>query len=124
MSLLQEGILKSIEDTQVISDKFKKREFVIETNEQYPQQIKFEFVNDNVDVLDGFNIGEHVKVAFTIRGNEYKGKIYNNLRGIAIGSINETTTTEKTTKVETTPKPSNIQPVITDVDNDDDDLPF
>ena len=43
-NLSVEGKLKRIHDEQVISDRFKKREFVIETEEQYPQVLMFQLV--------------------------------------------------------------------------------
>ena len=43
-NLSVEGRLKRINDEQVISDRFKKREFVIETEEQYPQVLMFQLV--------------------------------------------------------------------------------
>ncbi len=66
-------------DTQVISEKFKKREFVIEFREdingqpaQYANYAKFQMVNAKTDLLDAFNLGDDVKVSFNIRGNRYE----------------------------------------------------
>jgi hypothetical protein len=42
-----EGKLIKIFETNQISEKFKKREFVIETDEQYPQTVKFQLVQDS-----------------------------------------------------------------------------
>jgi len=114
-----EGSIKLIEETQVFKGDFKKREFVVSTNDTYPQHVKFEIVGDNVEYLDSFNVGDNVKIAYIIRGNEYNGKYYVNLRAIAIGHLDET----GKAKIAKAPvaKPS---PIITQVDSDDDDLPF
>lgn len=64
---------------------FKKREFVITTDDQYPQDVKLELTksknaeNDKTAVLDKYSIGDRVNVSFDVRGNEYKGRYYVNL---------------------------------------------
>jgi len=84
-----EGSIKLIEETQTFKGDFKKREFVVSTNDTYPQHVKFEIVGDNVDHLDSFSVGDNIKVAYLVRGNEYNGKYYVNLRAIAIGLLDE-----------------------------------
>ena len=67
------GKIKEIFDTQQISDRFSKREFVIEyaDNPQYPQLIKFEIVKDRCEMLDEYKVGEDVDVHFSIRGRAW-----------------------------------------------------
>lgn len=67
------GTIKEIFDTQQISDRFSKREFVLEfaDNPQYPQYIKFEMVKDRCDMLDDFKTGEEVDVQFNLRGRAW-----------------------------------------------------
>jgi hypothetical protein len=74
------GKLKVKMDEQTFSSGFSKREFVITTEEQYPQDIKLEFVKDKCSLLDGYEIDQPVKVSFNLRGNEYEGKYYVNLQ--------------------------------------------
>ena len=71
-SLKIEGKLKRVKDVQQITDTFKKREFVIETDEQYPQIIGFETIQDKVGLIDGFQVGEMVEVFFNLRGREWQ----------------------------------------------------
>ena len=68
-----QGIIKLINETQQISDKFKKREFVLEfsDNPQYPQFVKFEVIQDAVGLLDSFQVGTQVEVEFNLRGREW-----------------------------------------------------
>ena len=73
------GTIKHINDTEVISDKYKKRTFVITTTDKYPQDIQFQASQDKVDMLNGFKAGQSVTVSFNIRGREYNGKYYNSL---------------------------------------------
>lgn len=75
-----EGTLKQLFDTQTFASGFAKREFVVEVPDgKYPQMLKFECVKDKIAMLDGVRIGDQVKVAFDIRGSEYKERFYVNL---------------------------------------------
>lgn len=75
------GSLILIENTQEISASFKKREFVIEVanerNSDWNDFIKFQITQDKCSVLDQFQIGDRVKVAFNIRGRKWEkdGKV-------------------------------------------------
>ncbi|WP_193213957.1 DUF3127 domain-containing protein [Luteolibacter marinus] len=75
-----EGTLKHLFDTQTFASGFSKREFVLEVQDgKFPQMIKFECLKDKTSMLDGLSIGDPVKVAFDIRGSEYKERFYVNL---------------------------------------------
>ena len=65
------GKIHAIFETQTIGESFQKREFVVETDEKYPQLVKLEFVQDAVTKLDGLSKGQAVEVAFNIRGREW-----------------------------------------------------
>ncbi len=75
------GSLILIENTQEISASFKKREFVIEVanerNSDWNDFIKFQITQDKCSVLDQFQVGDRVKVAFNIRGRKWEkdGKV-------------------------------------------------
>ena len=75
-----EGSIKAIMDTQTFGSGFTKREFVITTEEKFPQDVKLETIKDKTTLLDRFSEGQRVKASFNIRGNEYKGKYYVNLQ--------------------------------------------
>ena len=67
-------------DTNKVSEKFSKREFVVEyaENPQYPEFIKMELVNDKTAILDGFNVGDNVDVSINISGRKWtnpKGEV-------------------------------------------------
>jgi len=66
-----EARIEKILDEQVISDRFRKREFVVQTKEQYPQTLCFEFTQDKTSVLDAYHTGQEVSVEFNIRGREW-----------------------------------------------------
>ena len=73
MSLQLNGTIKLIGEKQVFDSGFQKVEFVLTTNdERYPQDVKFEIVQDKVDDFLKYN----KDVDFNVRGNEYKEKYY------------------------------------------------
>lgn len=64
--------------TQQVTDKFRKRELVIEVTENnYTQHIKLQLTKERCDILDKFNIGDEVKATININGrrNEKDGKV-------------------------------------------------
>jgi hypothetical protein len=66
------GTLKVKKDEQAVSEKFKKREFVITDNSsQYPQHISFQLTQDRCSLLDGIQVGDTINVHFNIRGREW-----------------------------------------------------
>lgn len=85
------GNIKLIKETQTFDSGFQKREFVITTNEMYPQDIKIEMVKDMCGLLDQYRVGQNVVVNINIRGNEYNGNYYVSLQGWKI-AIDETIT--------------------------------
>jgi hypothetical protein len=70
------GKLVEIFATQEVSEKFSKREFVVEyaENPSYPEYIKLEVVNDKVSILDNYKVGDSVDVAFNLRGRSWTDK--------------------------------------------------
>ena len=121
-----EGVVKEVFETQEFKNNFKKREIVVSTTEEYPQDIKFEFTDEaGINKLDDYSTGEAVRIAFQLKGSEWQGKYFTNLRGIAISSYaEEKKFAEKQTKETKTAAKKTNDTVVTIVDNDDDDLPF
>ncbi len=88
------GKVIEIYDTVQVSEKFKKREFVVEyaENAQYPEFIKFELAQDKCDLLNGYRVGQDVEVHFNLRGrkwNDPKGEIkyFNSLQAWKIQNV-------------------------------------
>lgn len=73
------GKLKTVLEVQSFSSGFTKREFVVTTEEQYPQDIKFELYKDKTSAIDKFKEGDILNVSFNVRGSEYNGKYFVNL---------------------------------------------
>ena len=87
-----QGKIKLVGDIQEITDSFSKRELVIVTQEQYPQTLCVEFVQDKMSLLDDFQEGQEVKIGINLRGREWKnpeGKIkyFTSLQGWSIENL-------------------------------------
>ena len=89
------GKIKMIGETQTFGNNgFRKREVVVTTEEQYPQHIMVEFVQDKTDLLDSFQIGQNVKVSINLRGREWvnpqgETKYFNSIQGWRIESLQD-----------------------------------
>lgn len=89
MSYKFEGEIKLINKTQTWDSGFKKREIIVTSNDMFPQDIKFEFIKDDVEMLDDFKKGQKVVIDFNLRGNEYQGKYYTNLNATGISKLSK-----------------------------------
>ena len=88
------GTVKVINPTQVISEKFSKREFVIETQDQYPQQVMFQATQDKCALLDNVQLHSQVEVSFNLRGREWTSpagevKYFNTLEAWRIEKVGQ-----------------------------------
>ena len=118
------GRLKHIYETQTLgSNGFRKREVVIETDEQYPQTILVEFVQDKVDVLNQYAEGQSVKISINLKGREWinpqgEAKYFNSIQGWRMESLG--------TPNQRQHPPANVPPVapVSEMDEEEDDLPF
>ena len=79
MSFEIEGKLHKKFDTEQKTDSFKAREFVIQTDGEYPQFVKFQATQDRCALIDAFEEGQVIKVNFDLRGREWQGKYFTNL---------------------------------------------
>ncbi|HHJ09376.1 MAG TPA: DUF3127 domain-containing protein [Bacteroidetes bacterium] len=64
-------------DIKQVSDKFRKREFVLEKKAEasgldFSDYIKFQLTQDRCDLIDPYNINDVIKVYFNIRGNKWE----------------------------------------------------
>ncbi|MCC5840203.1 MAG: DUF3127 domain-containing protein [Opitutales bacterium] len=73
------GTIKLISDTQTFPSGFSKREFVVTTDDKFPQDIKLECLKEKGALLDNVKEGERVTVHFDLNGREYNGKYFVNL---------------------------------------------
>src|SRR5262249_24629616 len=73
MAMEATGKLRVIFDTKQMSERFTKREFVLElVDGKYPQMLLFQLTGDRCGSLDQFQIGDEVRLEFNLRGREWK----------------------------------------------------
>lgn len=117
------GKVKLINETQTFgSNGFRKRELVVTTDEQYPQMILIEFIQDKCDLLDNYSVGQDVTISINLRGREWvnpqgETKYFNSIQGWRIEANQSTASTETPPAFETSNAPISS-------DNEPDDLPF
>ena len=115
--------------SQRTGEQWQSREYVIETQEQYPKRVCFEVFG--TDKLKEFNIRNNdlIKVHFDISAREYNGKWYNSIRAWKVEHVNPQSQTTETTQVQTSAPVQAPAPAPAPVDapvaqESDDDLPF
>ena len=68
------GKLHTVFETKQVSERFRKREFVLELadNPKYPQTVLFQLTGDRCEQLDELRVGDEVRVEFSLRGREWR----------------------------------------------------
>jgi hypothetical protein len=73
MAMEASGKLRVIFDTKQVSERFTKREFVLELIDgKYPQTVLFQLTGDRCASLDQFAVGDEVRLEFNLRGREWR----------------------------------------------------
>lgn len=139
MSFEISGRIFEIYPVQQVTDKFKKREFILEVKEtgnngfEFIEYIKFQTVQDKCSLLDGVNVNDQVKVSFNLRGRKWEKdgqtSYFTNLDAWKIESEQSTSINPNTpgTQDQNTVPSDNQAPFPQDPPADDsgfDDLPF
>ena len=121
-----QGKIKMIGETKTFGDNgFRKRELVITTEEQYPQHILIEFVQDKTDLLNSYQEGQNVKVSINIRGREWvnpqgETKYFNSISGWRLERLDQTVSGD----MPPIPPMDTFEPAKDLKEEDHDDLPF
>ncbi|MCH8545716.1 MAG: DUF3127 domain-containing protein [Cryomorphaceae bacterium] len=124
------GRIKELYPEKQVTASFRKKECVITTQEQYPQHILIEFVQDKCDLLNNFQVGQDVKISINLRGREWTApdgqvKYFNSIHGWRIEPLQNDAPQTQAGQTETSAPPSNLPPLDASADNgSDDDLPF
>ncbi|CAM4237888.1 DUF3127 domain-containing protein [Zobellia nedashkovskayae] len=122
-----QGKVKMVGETQTFGNNgFRKREIVLTTDEQYPQHIMVEFVQDKTDLLNNFKVGQDVKVSINLRGREWTNpqgevKYFNSIQGWRIEGVQ---TEQSAAGMPPVPPAEAFQPADNLNEEDHDDLPF
>lgn len=120
------GKITEVFPVQQVSDKFKKREFVIERKESgggavFVDFIKFQLVQDKCDLINESFLREEVKISFNIKGNrwEKEGKV-NYFTNLDAWKIEKTSGSEKEHSSAPLPSLEDMPPASDELN----DLPF
>ncbi len=126
-----QGRIKEIFDTKSYgSNGFQKRQLVVTTEEQYPQHILIDFVQDKTSLLDQYQKGQLVKVSIDLRGREWvspqgETKYFVSINGWRIEAVGQQPQAQGGAPV---PPPDQFEPAPPtggfEADGDEDDLPF
>jgi len=122
-----QGRIKVLGETKEYGNKgFKKRELVLTTEEQYPQVLPIEFVQDKTSLLDKFAIGQQVKVSINLRGREWTSpqgevKYYSSIQGWRIEALQANDAPQEMPPI---PPADAFEPATKVKEEDFDDLPF
>lgn len=108
------GKLKIINETQSFgSNGFRKREIVLVTDDQYPQMLLIEFIQDKCDILNNYQVGQDVKIHFNLRGREWinpegVAKYFNTIQGWRIEAITRQDFIPPNQEYNTPPEPDDL----------------
>lgn len=122
-----QGKIKMVGETQTFgSNGFRKREVVVTTEEQYPQHLMIEFVQDKTNLLDSYQVGQQVKVSINLRGREWvnpqgETKYFNSIQGWRIENLQAS---QGANSAPPAPPVDEFEPATNLNSDDHDDLPF
>jgi len=122
-----QGKVKMVGETQTFgTNGFRKREVVVTTEEQYPQHIMVEFVQDKCDLLNNVSVGQPIKIGINLRGREWvnpqgETKYFNSIQGWRIENLQADSSSAGIPPV---PPMDSFQPADDLNEEDHDDLPF
>ena len=120
------GKIKWIDETKTYgSNGFRKREVVVTTEEQYPQHILIEFIQDKCDLLNTHQVGQSVKIGINIKGREWvnpqgETKYFNSIQGWRIEGVQSSAPAG----MPEVPPTAAFEPATDLKEEDHDDLPF
>jgi len=87
-------ILKPESGVSKAGKEWKKQEFVIETNEQFPKKVCFTLFGDKSSLLDGITEGLEVEVFFSVESRDFNGKWFHNINAWKIEQASSASTSK------------------------------
>ena len=111
------NILKIDSGVSRAGNEWKKQEFIIETQEQFPKKICFTLFNDKTSLLSGFSNGQEVEVSFNIESREFNGKWFHNINAWKIDSVQQS-------NIPDGPPEYRMEDIPPEPEDDTNDLPF
>ncbi|MBA4410195.1 MAG: DUF3127 domain-containing protein [Bacteroidota bacterium] len=84
-------ILKLESGVSKAGKEWKKQDFILVTNEQFPKTVCFTLFGDKISLIDGITEGSEVEVYFSVESRDFNGKWYHNINAWKIekgGAVN------------------------------------
>jgi hypothetical protein len=84
-----EGAIISKLPVKQVTETFRVQEFILKVgdpDDKYPQEVKFQLVNDKIYLLDFIQVNDTVELVFELRGKAYKETHYNTLNVLEVKS--------------------------------------
>jgi hypothetical protein len=94
---------------------WKKQEFIVETQSQYPKKVCLSVWGDKVDQF-GITVGQSISASVELESREYNGRWYTEARAWKLDKSNG--------GYSDGPPPATEEPFVSDSNNSGDDLPF
>jgi single-stranded DNA-binding protein len=112
------GEVVFITPTTSVSDKFKKREVTLKSQDEYPQYVTFQLTQDKCDLANNLKAGDAVEVSYNLRGRKWEAqdgtiKYFNSIEAwtMSLSSKVENSAVDKLRKTfDTTDESSNDLP--------------
>jgi hypothetical protein len=122
------GKIHQINDVQQITEKFSKREFVLElsNNPAYVEKVLFTLIGDKAELINDFNAGEDVEIKFNLKGREWTSpqgdiKFFNTLE---VWNISKTSSNKSENASESDKEIKDRVHLSANDSKEEDDLPF
>jgi Domain of unknown function (DUF3127) len=121
------GKVKMVDVTKEVGTAgFKKRDIVVTTDEQYPQHILVQFVQDKCELLNNYQVGDAVKIDINLRGREWTNNqgetvYFNTIQGWRIAKVQADA---PATQAPPMPAAQAFAPATNLNEDEPDDLPF
>lgn len=99
---------------------WKKQEFILETDDQFPKQVCMNMWGDKIDELKNLTIGQTIKASVNIESREFNGRWYTDVKVWKLETTGSAAPSNNTAPI--TNDPEFINNLVTE--NEGDDLPF
>lgn len=108
LSLEIKGLVKNLFEVKHFKNGFQKREILLLTEEQYPQKIIIEFIQEKVKLLDFVVEGDRIKVLINLKGRKWISsdgteKYFNSIQGWKIEKLKSSSDSESEFEFEEKP---------------------
>jgi molybdopterin converting factor small subunit len=68
------GEVVFVTPTQSVSDKFKKRDITLKSEDEYPQYVTFQLTQDKCDLANNLKAGDVVELKYNLRGRKWEAQ--------------------------------------------------